>query len=57
MSTHLLSIAEEVADRVGIILNGVLAAVGSVEEVKRLTANSGTLEEAFFHIIGAKSFA
>jgi ABC-2 type transport system ATP-binding protein len=47
MSTHLLPIAEEMADRVGIILSGKLVAIGTCEELKR----QGTLEEAFFRIV------
>jgi ABC-2 type transport system ATP-binding protein len=51
MSTHLLSIAEEVADRVGIIMNGTVVALGSCEDVKRNRNGSATLEEAFFQIV------
>lgn len=51
MSTHLLSIAEEVSDRVGIIMNGTMVALGSCDEVKKLKSGSESLEEAFFHIV------
>lgn len=50
MSTHLLSIAEEVADRIGIIQSGRLIWNGTPSEMKRRFAN---LEEAFFRIVGA----
>ena len=50
MSTHSLSIAEEVADRVGIIHRGRLLHVGTVEEIKALAAQSGTLEDVFLEL-------
>ncbi len=36
MSTHQLNVAEELADRIGVITNGRLCAVGSLEELRRL---------------------
>lgn len=50
MSTHTLSIAEEVADRVGIIHNGTLLHVGSVPEVMALAGHPGTLEDVFLEL-------
>lgn len=50
MSTHSLSIAEEVADRVGIIHRGNLLQVGTVEEVKNLARNPGSLEDVFLEL-------
>lgn len=50
MSTHTLSIAEEMADRVGIIHDGRLLAVGSVAEIKSLAANPGSLEDVFLEL-------
>lgn len=47
LSTHQLSVAEEVADRIGIIHRGRLAAVGTPEEIRKLSGVSGPLEEAF----------
>ncbi len=44
MSTHSLSIAEEVADRVGIIHHGRLLHVGTVGEIKALASDAGTPE-------------
>ncbi len=46
VSTHQLSVAEEMADRIGIIHEGRLIAVGSGEELRRSSGGSG-LEEAF----------
>ena len=50
MSTHTLSIAEEVADRIGIIHNGRLLALGSVGEIKALSSHPGTLEDIFLEL-------
>jgi len=50
MSTHTLSIAEEIADRIGIIHNGRLLALGSVEEIKALASHAGTLEDVFLEL-------
>ena len=50
MSTHVISIAEDIADRIGIIMNGRLAAIGPVAELKRQARTDGKLEEAFFRI-------
>ena len=50
MSTHTLSIAEEVADRVGIIHRGRLLFTGTVAEVKALASRPGTLEDVFLEL-------
>jgi len=47
VSTHQLSIAEEMADRIGIIHDGQLIAVGTREELRKLSGSSGRLEEIF----------
>ncbi len=53
MSTHTLSIAEELADRVGIIHNGRLLHTGTVAEIKALQSRPGTLEDVFLEITQA----
>ena len=50
MSTHTLSIAEEVADRVGILNHGQLLSLGTVEEVKALAESPGNLEDIFLEL-------
>jgi ABC-2 type transport system ATP-binding protein len=50
MSTHTLSIVEEVADRVGIIHHGSLIHTGTVPEVKQLSDRGGSLEEVFLEL-------
>jgi ABC-2 type transport system ATP-binding protein len=47
VSTHQLSVAEEVADRIGIIHQGRLIAAGTREELRRQSGASGPLEEVF----------
>lgn len=47
VSTHQLSVAEEMADRIGIIHRGRLIAVGTRDELRRQSGTSGPLEGAF----------
>lgn len=47
MSTHQLTVAEEMADRVGIMHQGRLIALGTTEELRRQSGASGPLEAAF----------
>lgn len=53
MSTHTLSIAEEIADRIGIIHNGRLLHSGTVAEIKALQGHPGTLEDVFLEVTQA----
>ena len=47
ISTHQLSVAEEMADRIGIIHQGRLIAVGTREELRRKSGQNGALEQTF----------
>jgi len=47
LSTHQLSVAEELADRIGIIHHGRLIAVGSPETLRRHSGAAGPLEQTF----------
>ncbi|MCP5517983.1 MAG: ABC transporter ATP-binding protein [Verrucomicrobiales bacterium] len=47
VSTHQLSIAEEMADRIGIMAEGRLAVVGTREELRQRSGTSGALEQTF----------
>ncbi len=47
LSTHQLAVAEELADRVGIIHQGRLVAVGTPEELRKQSGAEGPLEKAF----------
>ncbi len=50
VSTHQLSIAEEMADRIGIINGGKLIAVGTRDELRQQSGLSGALEEIFLSL-------
>ncbi|MFH0939927.1 MAG: ABC transporter ATP-binding protein [Planctomycetota bacterium] len=55
ISTHTLSLAEEVADRVGILNNGQLVALGTLDEIKKMRASSNgspaqQLEDVFLDL-------
>jgi ABC-2 type transport system ATP-binding protein len=50
VSTHQLSIAEEMADRIGIIYGGKLIAVGNRDELRQQSGISGQLEEIFLSL-------
>jgi ABC-2 type transport system ATP-binding protein len=53
MSTHTLGLAEEIADRIGIVDHGQLRCVGTLDELKRELAFEGTsLEQLFLEVTG-----
>ena len=47
LSTHQLSVAEELADRVGIIHQGKVVAIGTPAELRTQSGQEGPLEKAF----------
>lgn len=51
LSTHQLSVAEEVADRIAIINRGKIIALGTVEELRKNTSEAGALEKVFLNLI------
>ena len=52
MSTHLLNIAEELADRIGILNHGKLIALGTMEELRHKFEGQGKrLEEIFLDMV------
>lgn len=51
LSTHQLSVAEEVADRVGIIHHGKLIALGTVAELRAQAHETGALEKVFLSLV------
>ena len=54
MSTHTLGLAEELADRIGIVDHGKLRCVGTLAELRRELAFEGTsLEQMFLEVTGA----
>ena len=53
MSTHSLEVAEELCDRIGIILGGKLIALGTLDELQRQAGNEGRLEDIFLQLTAA----
>lgn len=52
MSTHLLNIAEELADRIGILHKGRLIALGTMDEIHQVRSTTGKrLEEVFLEMV------
>ncbi len=48
MSTHTLSIAEDVCDRIGVLHKGILIATGTIDELRqRVQLQEGDLEKVF----------
>ncbi len=47
LSTHQLTVAEEMADRIGIMHQGRLIALGTADELRRQSGAAGPLERAF----------
>ncbi|MDD2431082.1 MAG: ABC transporter ATP-binding protein [Firmicutes bacterium] len=54
MSTHILEIAEEMADRVGIIQKGQLKFIGTVAELRSSQGKEGSLEELFLQLTASE---
>ncbi len=51
LTTHILSLAEETADRVGILMRGRLEALGTVSELRARARVDGDLEDVFLRIL------
>ena len=55
ISTHILEIAERMCDRVGIIQNGKLVVVGSMDELRKISKEEkSSLEEIFLELTGGE---
>jgi len=50
LTTHILSLAEEIANRIGIISRGRLIALGTLDELVGQAGGKDNLEEAFLHL-------
>jgi ABC-2 type transport system ATP-binding protein len=55
MSTHQLSVAEEMADRIGIIDGGRLVALGTRDDLRRQSGASGPLEDVFLALVAQEA--
>ena len=52
MSIHLLAIAEELADRIGIVDHGRMLTVGTLAELRERAQHDGSLEDLFLKLTG-----
>ncbi len=58
MTTHILEVAERMADRIGVIAGGHLIAQGTLEELRRQAGKSGTsLEDTFLTLVAQERVA
>ena len=53
-TSHLLDVAERVCDRLAVLIQGRLAAHGSLDELRRRAGTEGTLEEVFRALTAAE---
>jgi len=58
MTTHILEVAERMAERIGVIDKGRLIAEGTLEELQRQAGRAGTsLEDIFLDLVAAQGGA
>ncbi len=57
LSTHILEIAERMCDRIGIINNGKLIAVGTMDELRAMGKGETSLEDIFLSLTGGAEVA
>ena len=56
MTTHILEVAERMADRIGVIADGRLIAEGTLDELSKAAGdNGGNLEEIFLSLVAESS--
>ena len=57
LSTHILEIAERMCDRIGIINEGQLIAVGTMQELRTIGKGETSLEDIFLNLTGGAEYA
>ena len=58
MTTHILEVAERMAERIGVIASGRLIAHGTLDELQQTAGKAGTsLEETFLHLVAGDEAA
>lgn len=57
LSTHILEIAERMCDRIAIINQGKLIAIGTLEELRTLGKGETSLEDIFLELTGGAEYA
>ena len=50
LTTHILALAQDIADRIGIISGGRLIALGKMSELQTQSGSNGTLEDIFLKL-------
>lgn len=53
LTTHILALAEDIADRIGIIDNGELIADGTMDDLRQGESSLNSLEDIFLSLTGA----
>jgi ABC-2 type transport system ATP-binding protein len=53
LTTHILALAEEIADRIGIIHNGRMIALGAIRDLRQQAGMDGGLEDLFLKLTEA----
>jgi ABC-2 type transport system ATP-binding protein len=57
LSTHILEIAQNMCDRIGIINRGKLIAAGTMDELRQLGQGESSLEDIFLSLTGGVEYA
>ena len=57
LSTHILEIAERLCDRIAIIDQGKLVALGTVAELREMAESTDSLEDIFLELTGGAAYA
>ena len=55
LSTHVLSVAEDFSDSIGIMMKGRIVALGHIDELREQSNSTGKLEDVFFKITEGQS--
>jgi ABC-2 type transport system ATP-binding protein len=57
MTTHILEVAERMAERIGVLTNGRLIAEGTLAELRLRSGRGGSLEDVFLTLVGGTAAA
>ncbi|MEJ0011589.1 MAG: ABC transporter ATP-binding protein [Bauldia sp.] len=57
MTTHILEVAERMAERIGVLTNGRLVAEGNLAELRLRAGRGGSLEDVFLTLVGDSAAA
>jgi ABC-2 type transport system ATP-binding protein len=57
MTTHILEVAERMAERIGVLANGRLIAEGTLAELSLRAGRGGSLEDVFLSLVGESAAA